>query len=334
MSLSSPLYICYLDASKAFDRINFWLLFEKLLDRDVPNILVRFLMVWYSTQEFVVRWGSTLSTSFRVTNGVRQGGIMSPLLFNVYVDGLSDILNKSNVGCIMNGTFINHLIYADDTVLIAPSAHALQILLKHCDIYAIDCDIIYNAKKTVCMCIRPRIMKNHNDPIVILSGNILHYVSSYKYLGVLISSNMKDDPEISNQCRNLYGRGNIIIKNFKQCSDEVKCQLFQSFCTSFYCVSLWSVYTAESLRRMRVAYNRVFRILLGLEHKTSMSEAFIIRGLNPFSVIVRKLIVGFRQRLLNSTNILVRTVIDSMFFVNCQLVNGWNKTIFKLRETG
>ena len=70
ISMSSPLFICYLDASKAFDRINFWVLFEKVLDRDIPSIFVRFLMVWYCTQLFFVRWGSTFSTPFNVSNGV------------------------------------------------------------------------------------------------------------------------------------------------------------------------------------------------------------------------------------------------------------------------
>ena len=107
--------------------------------------------------------------------------------------------------------YIIIIIYADDTVIIAPSAHALQTLLAHCDNYAINCDIIYNSKKTVCMCIRPKLMKSHNEPLIVLSGNSLQYVSSYKYLGVTITSNMNDDAEIKNQCRNIYGRGNMII---------------------------------------------------------------------------------------------------------------------------
>ena len=123
LSMSSPLYICYLDASKAFDRLNYWLLFDKLIERGTPRILVRFLLKWYCSQEFIVRWGNTLSMSFNVTNGVRQGGILSPVLFNVYVDGLSTILNKTEIGCKFNGLLYNHLIYADDTVIIAPSAH-------------------------------------------------------------------------------------------------------------------------------------------------------------------------------------------------------------------
>ena len=52
------IYMCYIDSSKAFDRVNFWCLFDKLIKRKVPVIFVRFFMVWYCTQEFVVRWGN------------------------------------------------------------------------------------------------------------------------------------------------------------------------------------------------------------------------------------------------------------------------------------
>ena len=55
-----------------------------------------------------MKWGSTFAGKFYVTNGVRQGGVLSPLLFNVYVDELSDCLNKSGIGGSMNGTIINH----------------------------------------------------------------------------------------------------------------------------------------------------------------------------------------------------------------------------------
>ena len=58
-----------------------------------------------------VRWGHCISNSFNVTNGVHQGGVLSPQLFNVYIDGLSDILNKSTIGGSLGGKRINHLLY-------------------------------------------------------------------------------------------------------------------------------------------------------------------------------------------------------------------------------
>ena len=75
ISQSSPVCICFLDASKAFDRLNHFKLFDKLIDRNLPAIIVRILAVWFSTQKFLVRWNSTYSEKFGVTNGVRQGGV-------------------------------------------------------------------------------------------------------------------------------------------------------------------------------------------------------------------------------------------------------------------
>ena len=63
-----------------------------------------------------VRWGYSISNFFNVTNGVRQGGILSPKLFNIYIDGLSNILNNSLIGSSLGG---KHMLYADDLCIVS-----------------------------------------------------------------------------------------------------------------------------------------------------------------------------------------------------------------------
>ena len=116
-SLNSNVYSCFLDASKAFDRVNHYVLFDKLLKRGVPLCVVRILIFWYTSQTMYVRWNNVISSGFGVSNGVRQGGILSPYLFCVYMDDLSIKLNDIKVGCTIGTTLINHLMYADDLVL-------------------------------------------------------------------------------------------------------------------------------------------------------------------------------------------------------------------------
>ena len=91
-SMSSNCYICFLDASKAFDRVNHWHLCHKLLERGMPKLIIRLLLCWYQTQGFRIKWSNVQSASFTVSNGVRQGGILPPRLFNVFIDDLSSIL--------------------------------------------------------------------------------------------------------------------------------------------------------------------------------------------------------------------------------------------------
>ena len=83
------IFVTFINASKAFDKIDFWLLFQKLIRKDFPVFIIKIIAYWYCHQEMHVRWGSTSTSSFHVLNGVNQGGILSPMLFNVYMDQLS-----------------------------------------------------------------------------------------------------------------------------------------------------------------------------------------------------------------------------------------------------
>jgi len=94
----STVFCCFLDASKAFDRVNHVKLMNKLGERGIPQYIVRLLNYWYANQTLRVRWGSCISNSIAVTNGVRQGGILSPRLFNIYMDALSIKLQSKRIG--------------------------------------------------------------------------------------------------------------------------------------------------------------------------------------------------------------------------------------------
>ena len=74
----------------------------------------------------LVRWGTTTSTQFTVANGVKQGGIISRILFNIYMDYLSETLNSSGIGGYLEDAFLNHLCSADDLCLIRLSSNGMH----------------------------------------------------------------------------------------------------------------------------------------------------------------------------------------------------------------
>ena len=87
---------------------------------------------------------------FTTSNGVRQGDIVSPRLFTLYIDDLSYVLRAINVGCVIDNTCTNHYLYADDMCLLAPSAGGLQKLIDACSKYGNEHDILYNPITSKC----------------------------------------------------------------------------------------------------------------------------------------------------------------------------------------
>ena len=86
-----------LDVSKAFDKVNYCKLFRELLKRDISPIVLRLLLFMYTSQTLRVKWGHAVSNCFTVSNGVKQGGVLSPLLFDIYTDILLKRLEETGV---------------------------------------------------------------------------------------------------------------------------------------------------------------------------------------------------------------------------------------------
>ena len=155
-SKDTPVFSAFLDASKAFDRTNHNLLFAKLMKRNVPMCIVRLLLSWYRQQTMQVKWGTNHSSPFTVTNGVRQGGVLSPYFFAVCLDEISIQLGSARVGCTVRNTVVNHLMFADDICVFSPSISGLQSLPNIYGDYAAEHEITFNCIKTIGVLFYPK----------------------------------------------------------------------------------------------------------------------------------------------------------------------------------
>ncbi len=168
-------------------------------------------------------------------NGMRQGGIFSPILFNLYVDELSECLNVCKTGCMIRNTLVNHIIYADDLVVFSPSSAGLQQLLTLCSYYGHEHYILYNPNKSVVMICRTKEDKSIHFAVFKLSNKSLTVCAKVKYLGHFITERMIDDEDIERQHCMMYIQANILLRKFSFCSDEVKESLFKVYCTTLCC---------------------------------------------------------------------------------------------------
>src|SRR5207245_4451541 len=125
-SQGSTANLCSLDISKAFDKINHLKLFSKLINRKVPIELIVMLKCWYSKIQCCVRWGNSLSRLVKLTAGVRQGGILSPYLFAMYVNDILVNLKNCQLGCHIKGFCFNSVMYADDLIILTISITDMQ----------------------------------------------------------------------------------------------------------------------------------------------------------------------------------------------------------------
>ena len=151
-------------------------------------MVIDIIMTWYDGLRCRVRWDGFTSEWFSITAGVRQGGVLSPDFYSIYVDDLIRILKSSGIGCHISGVFAAALFYADDMAILSPSLRGLQSLLNICSSYCADWDICLNPKKTKNMYFGKRCRLLNN---LTLDGKSTSWVDSWQYLGVTLKSAVK-----------------------------------------------------------------------------------------------------------------------------------------------
>ena len=205
-----------------------------------------------------------------ISNDVRQGGVLSPKLFSVYIDDLSDKLVKCNVGCYIDNLCMNHVMYPDDICLMAPSPAALQELIDICYDFSVQNYLSFNFSKSYCMVFKPKSFKL-SCPRLYMDKQLLKYTDDNKYLGFTFSSDQEDDKDLLRQLRLLYTKSNRLLRLFYHCSTDVKISLFRCYCTCIYCPFLWTHYKKSTCSKLRVAFNNAYRRLLKSPPQSSAS---------------------------------------------------------------
>lgn len=136
--------MCAIEASKAFDKVIRLILWWKLAKKSFTKKVLSALMAYYDASQMKVQVNDEHSPLFKTTEGTKQGGPISPDLFNEYSDELSEWIGLLEDGILMGLIKIDIVQYAEDITLVANTASGLQSQIDRCNEYGIQ----FNPDKT------------------------------------------------------------------------------------------------------------------------------------------------------------------------------------------
>ncbi|KAJ8713277.1 hypothetical protein PYW07_013647 [Mythimna separata] len=193
-------------------------------------------------------------------------------------------------------------------VLLAPSVGALRKLLNECESYAATHGLIYNTNKTEFMVFRSGTRCPTTVPPLIIKGHPINRVYKFKYLGHLVTDDLKDDMDLERERRALSVRANMLARRFSRCTDAIKITLFKAYCTALYSGALWFTYTQKAYNALRIQYNNAFRVLLRLPRFCSASTMFADARTDGFDALWRKKSASLLRRLRGSPNTILQSI--------------------------
>ena len=124
--------------------------------------------------------------------------------------------------------------------------------------------------------------KHYVLPVIYLNNCVHQFAKEVKHLGVMIHSSMKTKIDVARQTHKFYMQTILLLRNFRYCSYDVKCTLFQSYCTNMYCCQLWFNSNKCSLIKLSTSYSSVLRQLLCISKPHSASNMCISRRIPSF----------------------------------------------------
>ena len=302
------------------------MLFRKLLEAGLPAIFIRLLIFIYTNQFANVSWDGSFSTIFNLTNGVRQGAVLSAILYCFYVNNLAQILRRNGSGCWLNSHYFGIIGYSDDSFLIAPSIDSLQEMLGICEKYAFEHNLKFStdANPTKCKTKCLAFLK-HERPLrqVQLCGNPLPWVNHGKHLGNTIENRINGmKMDIMNKRATYIQKNNELMQEFYFSHPRTKIEINAIYNNHFTGSPLWDLFSRET-DMLCNSWNRSVRIMLGVPLTTHRYFLEPLSGLKHLKFTLISRFLGFISQIEKSKKILPNVLLQ-LIKRDCRSITGSN----------
>lgn len=196
---------------------------------------------------------------------MKQGGVLSPILFGLYLDRLIAALRQSGCGCYVGPHFAGCLAYADDVVLMAPTKTGLQQMIDICVQFSLEYKLKFNGSKSQYIIFEPKTSPD-NDSIHAFDG-VLRNQSSVNHLGhkIYAATGMND---LDGVIAAFYRQFNYFRAKFGNVASSIQASLFETYCSSFYGLVLQPLHLVHKLQ---VVWRKSQRIVWKLPYRTHCS---------------------------------------------------------------
>jgi hypothetical protein len=211
---ASPLYACFVDFRKAFDSVWRQALLYKLLKYNIRGKMFNIIQDMYRNDSVCLKVDQQRTDFFPCNTGVKQGDVLSPNLFNLFLNDLPSHLSDDSAAPMLGDTVIDSLLYADDLVILSLSPSGLQSSLNKLHSYCQTWKLEVNLDKTkvVKFCKNGRI----GSETFVFNNTLVECVKEYKYLGILVTASGSLAPARSN----MYDRALKGTFKLKSCTKD------------------------------------------------------------------------------------------------------------------
>ena len=264
-------------------------------------------MCYLRNQSARVCWNGSSGGYCDIDQGVRQGGILSPFLFKLYIDELLSDISDLKVGCRLGLIRLNIIGYADDLVLIADSIKNLKHLYNLLRQKILGLKLKLNINKSKCMIFeKGNLHKNLKE--ISLMDDRFEVVDNYKYLGHIIQRQLLDIDDTHFRLNSFYGKFNSVYRNFKDVSVETLLFLFNSYCVPEYGLGLWDtgvLFNKQIFITFKVAYSNALKKIVGAPRYSSSHVTAILCSQLLLNHLVATLQWRYMKRVFKSSNSLI-----------------------------